>query len=76
METKTVKEWLEKLPDGYRERALANLMDAKANNHAISIAGAIDLAFNWGDTNEGFEFWKGIHKAYSCSKLPPLPTEK
>ena len=74
MEEKTIKEWLEELPDGYRERALANCEHPEED--VSSMAMAIRRAFVWDSTTEGIEFWAGVHNNYSCSKLPPLPTEK
>jgi hypothetical protein len=76
---KTIREWLETLPDGYRERALANL---KKDGPANSLYGALETGFQWIDTTEGFDFWCDLsvwarNKAqdHTPRYLPNLPEE-
>ena len=72
---KTIKEWLEELPDGYRERALNH---AANNTRELAIEKSIDGAlaggFVWKETLEGKEFWHDVAMHYSSDlPLPPLP---
>lgn len=70
-EPKTVREWLEELPDGYREKALKNWENSKEPD----LSRAIYVAFDWEETPEGFDFWAEVHRYGSCNinKLPALP---
>lgn len=68
---KTTREWLNELPDGYRELALDNV--THEGNHR-SLAQAIDDSFRWEKTPEGDRFWFGVYEwVRGLSKLPPLP---
>ena len=78
---KTVKEWLEELPDGYMERALKNLDPDLYGTYAGSMTNAISWGFRWDKSPEGIEFWAAVYDYYSLIPLslpflPPLPTEK
>lgn len=68
-----IKEYLNQLPDGYRELALANheKLGPRSNGTPESIRDAIDFGFAWEDTPEGRIFWSDV---YYC-KLPPLPNK-
>lgn len=71
---KTVREWLNELPDGYRERAIANCQNPNAETG--SLREALFGAFAWWDSKEGYEFWdKVCNHNNATSSLPPLPTE-
>jgi hypothetical protein len=76
---KTVKQWLEQLPDGYRERALENLVqDGREKNSVGLIYLAIHRAFTWQETKEGFSFWAAVYSHYAAKSVPlpqlaPLP---
>lgn len=70
---KTIKEWLEELPEGYRERALANctLPDAIAETMYKSLMSG----FRFRKAPEGGEFWIGVCSHYrKGTPLPPLPS--
>ena len=72
---KTIKEWLQELPDGYRELALANLVDdvctfGQENKQVDSLSEAVQDAFSWHDVDEGFGFWHAVASGY----FPPHPT--
>lgn len=70
---KTIKEWLEKLPDGYRELALERIDSDCFYVVAVSMDDAIG-SFDWGETYEGYEFWCDVYEHYANgSPLPPLP---
>ena len=67
----TIRGWLETLPDGYRERALANMLKgcsgtSKRSNLSDALAGA----FTWVESPEGHDFWSTIRRGEG---FPPLP---
>jgi NTP pyrophosphatase (non-canonical NTP hydrolase) len=71
---KTVKEWLEELPDGYRERALENMCENFKSVVYESMGDAISGAFTWDETQEGGAFWMDVRYHYDYfALLPPLP---
>jgi len=76
---RSILEWLEALPDGYRERALRNFDPSYYNAEYSSIGGLSDSileAFYWGGSPEGHEFWEAVYGwAYEDSELPQLPEE-
>lgn len=77
-EGKTIPEWLNELPDGYRERALVNHMeyfkDTKATQKYDSMDSALTDAFVWSNTAEGNKFWESVYDHYDeGTPLPPLP---
>lgn len=70
----TVEGWLQTLPDGYRERALANTSGCERNKSAISTHYALGRAFLWRSSPQGFWFWDEVYKAIEeGTPLPPLP---
>jgi len=72
---KTVKQWLQELPDGYRERALKNMKPEIADQKFRSLPVAIFNAFGWSSTLEGIGFWNQVwdHLTEPKIPLPPLP---
>jgi|SRR5690625_289687 len=72
---KTILEWLEELPDGYRELALKNY-DPEFCDTGINIfdlADAVMWGFSWSASPEGFEFWKAVFVwGWTQGELPPL----
>src|SRR5690625_1832654 len=73
---KTILEWLEELPDGYRELALKNygpeFCDTAVN--IIDLSHAVMWGFSWEDTPEGQVFWDAVWGcAIGKGELPPLP---
>jgi hypothetical protein len=68
----TVLKWLQRLPDGYRERAIGqcdNPQDERA-----SLPTALVISFIWHETNEGGDFWRDVYNHYEYgTPLPPLP---
>jgi hypothetical protein len=71
-EPETIKEWLETLPDGYRELALKNFN--RDNIKADCLSYAIMNAFTWKEAEEGGDFWRGVHNHFVNTKneLPPI----
>jgi len=75
---KTIREWLEELPDGYRERAIKNYDPDHDDSYIInSLWSAIVITFVWRDTPEGYDFWNAVYIwAQGKGELPPLPEEE
>src|SRR5690625_2569316 len=73
-EEKTALEWLEDLPDGYRERALENYDYMYDGIYPIGgLSDAILDSFHWRSTPEGHKFWKTVYEwALGYVELPPL----
>lgn len=72
--TKTIREWLNELPEPIRSRAIRNAENDLApllllKESVSSLNRAIDAAFFWDDTPEGFYFWSAV----SIGKTPELP---
>jgi hypothetical protein len=71
-EPTTVLGWLERLPDGYRERAIEQCGYPQGKRDSLPTA--LIIGFIWRETNEGQDFWHAVHKHYDCgTPLPPLP---
>lgn len=78
---KTTIEWLEMLPDGYRERAIEQCCQDQKTKQQKGLPYAV-LAFEgWNKTDEGDDFWSSVYLAINedntvnHDKLPPLPLE-
>ena len=71
--SKTIQEWLMELPDGYRERALANMDEEDKNMVKESMSDAINNSFLWSESPEGRNFWEQVDDHYvHGTPLPPL----
>lgn len=57
MNSKTIKEWLEGLPEPYRTQALKNTKDVMLGSQSTSSYYALKRAFRWADSPEGFDHW-------------------
>lgn len=81
VQPRTVREWLETLPPGYRERALKNLAMRPSNewpypdSRCDDLIHALRIGFRWADTPEGWRFWQQF-RGYlqGIKELPELPT--
>lgn len=75
---KKISEWLNDLPDGYRELALANFKEqGKADKIMSSIDTSLCEFSDWRKTKEGEAFWYDVYNHYyRGSQLPPLPKPK
>ena len=72
---KPIREWLEQLPEGYRERAIENAKDqGLLDEYASSLKSAL-RSFLWRETPEGLDFWDAVddHIFEDSNPLPPLP---
>jgi hypothetical protein len=73
-QTKTVREWLQELPDGYRERALAQCH--RPSWRCGSIGDALESFAAWAYTKEGPDFWCDVAVWLDeGGELPPLPED-
>lgn len=76
-EPTTVKEWLETLPDGYRERAISQGDKNWLNDGCGDLWNAIHHFKEWDITDEGIDFWKQMSEwSIDCDGLPPLPEQE
>lgn len=75
IEMKTIEQWLNELPDGYRERALENVDKDKLNYPTESMRSAL-VTFTWSSSKEGYYFWNAVWNFYRKPLLPPLPKEE
>lgn len=76
---KKISEWLNELPDGYRELALANFKEqGKSNDVFYNIGNVIFYSFDWENTKENYYFWNEVYNYLlgNISDLPPLPKPK
>jgi hypothetical protein len=78
--SKTSKQLLSELPDGYRERALFNAQvdgydSGFKSKHDRTVANALAGCFVWNLTPEGYGFWAAVdaHLRDNSKPLPPLP---
>jgi hypothetical protein len=73
--TKTIRQWLEELPESYRTQALAALEkqrgDDPGGTSQIDIGGAIASAFDWSNSEEGHDFWQNLSDIYIGVGFPP-----
>lgn len=70
--SKTIREWLNELPDPYRSRAIMNAENYHKpflDESEINLREAVLGAFVWYETPEGDEFWSRV----SDGETPELP---
>lgn len=76
-----VKYFLNQLPDGYRERALAQVDERRIKNMPLAsdLSEALFCFSRWDDTKEGDGFWHQVYNHYQYPNqyptLPLLPNE-
>ena len=61
---KTIKKWLEELPEPYRTQALDNLSEEDGLIESETMEYAIRAAFVWFHTEEGHTYWSNLRKSY------------
>lgn len=71
---KTIKDWLNELPSGYRERALKNCFTSSWGE-SKTLREAIECAFFWEQSPEGFDFWHDVARWADdpANLLPTIP---
>jgi len=74
------KHYLNKLPDGYRERALSQIDEEVVHikpSPYKSVNDAVACFCHWDTTKEGEDFWGDVYEHYEFGNpLPPLPNDK
>jgi hypothetical protein len=59
---KTIQEWLNELPEDVRDKAIANTdKDLLEINLYNRLSHALEGAFVWALTPEGWDYWDKIH---------------
>lgn len=66
---KTIREWLEELPEPYRTQAIDNTMERELSQAEPSMHEAILGAFVWEETIEGFYYWAKLHHKFICKDI-------
>lgn len=62
---KTVKEWLQELPEPYRTKALKYAaLEGSENLTLPSMTEALRYAFRWSQTVQGTEYWVELKRRY------------
>jgi len=67
---KTIREWLEQLPEPYRGQAMANMdiqRPGDLGGEHPCIRNAIEAAFRWDDSKEGHEYWSDLRDKYKSA---------
>ena len=59
---KTIKQWLQELPEPYRTEALDNYND-RYNPVVENIFKALNYGFSWSATTQGYEYWLKIYNS-------------
>ena len=75
METKTIEQHLQDLPEPYRSQALKNMWWEDKDNKYELQSEALYQAFNWSKSPEGFKYWNDFYygkKTISTSDLDNL----
>jgi hypothetical protein len=62
MTMKTIKEWLETLPEPYRSKALSQANDRALKGECGTLAEAISGSISWRGSFEGVEYWIDVHR--------------
>ena len=58
---KTIREWLEELPEPYRTQAINNTSESVLMVEEESLSEAVTGAFSWWDSPEGLEYWSDFY---------------
>lgn len=58
---KTIKEWLETLPEPYRGQALANCLPAMGHDVTESLEESLFAGFAWSESPEGYSYWEKVY---------------
>lgn len=58
---KTIKQWLHLLPEPHKQAALENLVESQGNEQYPTVYDALENAFSWQNSLEGYSYWKNIY---------------
>lgn len=67
---KTIKEWLESLPEESRGLAFANAEEGPLQEKVESLRRALRAAFIWRHSEEGYEYWNDVCNKLSYAESP------
>ncbi len=59
----SVKDWLETLEEPYRTKALGYMLpnlDHEVYSDISNVVSALRVAFFWGDSPEGYDYWNDL----------------
>lgn len=81
---KTVREWLEELPEPYRSQALENIANPDCQpdpDFKCEQDTSVSAAFVWGRTPQGHHYWGKASEHFQYggdmpTPIPPTPTER
>jgi hypothetical protein len=59
-EEKTVREWLNTLKEPYKSKALKQTNSYTSKETTNYISSALYKAFDWNDSEEGWEYWNDL----------------
>ena len=75
---KTIRQWLEELPEPYKSVALRNAEDDVSraiDDNVEHMSVALSRGFIWRESPEGSAFWRSVFYHYLTSTpLPPYPS--
>lgn len=57
---RTVRAWLETLPEPYRTQSLMNVPYSRWYKEVRSLAGAVNFFFTWSESPEGYAYWHDV----------------
>lgn len=58
---KTIKEWIEELPEPYRTRSIENTEDELLLERVESLKRAVKCAFVWRNSTQGHQYWEDFY---------------
>jgi hypothetical protein len=65
-----IEEWFIELPTEHRDKAQTNMHNDGNTNHieVSSMSAALLYAFDWYDTEEGYDYWYNLYESYFAEK--------
>lgn len=61
---KTIREWLEELPEPYRTQALENASWKRLNRNVALQYIALSRAFSWALSTQGDKYWRDLYEKF------------
>ena len=58
--SKTIREWLEQLPEPYRTQAMGQTSETQLNETSSSMYDAVHEMFDWANSSEGLLHWMSL----------------
>lgn len=73
---KTIEEWLRELPEPHATKALLNMWWEDKNTKYLSDTKALQQAFNWSRSPEGYWYWFDVETDLISKNLDNLTAEQ